>query len=159
MILQSRVKKSVLDASALKRRNGESLPPRVGGGFFRRWVRRDRDAHHADQAAPDSPPVLTGDPAPHLDENKTAVPGQYTATDPDGDLITWSLTGTDGASLRLVDSSAANRRTLQFTGAGTLCRRAWRAYGNGKTLYLFELNNADGLVSTFYREFQGLYSD
>ena len=32
-------------------------------------------------------------------------------------------------------------------------------YGNGKTLYLFELNNATGLVSSFNREFQGLYSD
>ena len=32
-------------------------------------------------------------------------------------------------------------------------------YNNGKTLYLFELENATGLVSTFHREFQGLYSD
>ena len=32
-------------------------------------------------------------------------------------------------------------------------------YANGPTLYLFELNNAAGLVSTFYREFQGLHSD
>ena len=32
-------------------------------------------------------------------------------------------------------------------------------YANGPTLYLFELNKAHGLVSAFYREFQGLYSD
>lgn len=32
-------------------------------------------------------------------------------------------------------------------------------YANGPTLYLFELNNVHGLVSAFYREFQGLYSD
>ena len=32
-------------------------------------------------------------------------------------------------------------------------------YNNGPTLYLFELDNADGLVSTFHREFQKLHSD
>ena len=32
-------------------------------------------------------------------------------------------------------------------------------YANGPTLYLFELNNADDLVSISHREFQGLYSD
>ena len=32
-------------------------------------------------------------------------------------------------------------------------------YGNVQTLYLFELTNATGLVSTFHREFQGLYSE
>ena len=32
-------------------------------------------------------------------------------------------------------------------------------YAKGQTLYLFELDNADVLVSTFHHEFQGLYSD
>ena len=32
-------------------------------------------------------------------------------------------------------------------------------YNNGKTLYLFELDNATDLVSTFYREFEKLHSD
>ena len=32
-------------------------------------------------------------------------------------------------------------------------------YNNGQTLYLFELDNADDLVSAFHREFRAMYSD
>ena len=64
-------------------------------------------------------PVIAGDPAPSVDENNTAVPGQYTATDADGDdTLAWqALAGDDALSFELVDGSAANKRTLQFKAA------------------------------------------
>ena len=75
-------------------------------------------AMSATTLAADRPPVLTGDPEPHIDENTTVVPGEYTATDPDGDAITWlTLTGADASAFELSGSITDPTRTLQFTSA------------------------------------------
>ena len=67
------------------------------------------------QAAPDSPPKFTEGPTdPSVDENTTRV-GEYAASDPDGDTITWSLEGTNAPAFELVGTDTT--RTLQFKAA------------------------------------------
>ena len=56
------------------------------------------------------PPTVTGDAAPSVDENTTAV-ATYSATDPEGVTVTWSLQG--GAGVFMITSAGA----LAFTTA------------------------------------------
>ena len=41
------------------------------------------------------PPVITGDDRPTFDENRTGRIGRYTATDPEGKSIAWSVSGSE----------------------------------------------------------------
>ena len=57
-------------------------------------------------AAPNRPPNITGGPTSvTYAENRTARVGTYTATDPEGDGITWTLEGTDSGRLSIDGSS------------------------------------------------------
>ena len=56
------------------------------------------------------PPTVTGDAAPSVDENTTAV-ATYSATDPEGVTVTWSLQG--GGGVFMITSAGA----LAFTTA------------------------------------------
>ena len=41
-------------------------------------------------------PVVTGDDAPSFQEDSTTAIATYTATDPERDTLTWSVSGSDG---------------------------------------------------------------
>ena len=58
------------------------------------------------------PPTLDGPTAVSIDENSTDSLGTYTASDPDDDPLTWSLTGTDASAFELQGSGTT--RTLHF---------------------------------------------
>ena len=49
------------------------------------------------------PPVVSGSASPDYEENGTAAVGSYLATDPQGDAITWSLTGEDRSAFNISD--------------------------------------------------------
>ena len=66
----------------------------------------------------DEPPVITAssDDPPQVAED-TAVVGSYTASDPDGDPVTWlaiTSTGTDKDAFELTGADTDAERTLQF---------------------------------------------
>ena len=61
-------------------------------------------------------PTLTGPEDPSGNENSTSSLGTYTASDPDGDTLTWSLSGSDASSFELKGSSNTSR-TLHFDSA------------------------------------------
>ena len=66
----------------------------------------------------DEPPVITAmsDDPPQVAED-TAVVGSYTASDPDGDPVTWlaiTSTGTDKDAFELTGTDTDAERTLQF---------------------------------------------
>ena len=52
--------------------------------------------------ATNNPPALTGDTAISHAENDTSPVAAYTATDPEGSQITWSLSGSDGADFSII---------------------------------------------------------
>ena len=68
-------------------------------------------------------PTLTGPTNPSGNENSTSSLGTYTANDPDGDALTWSLTGTDASAFELqepdaeAESATEETRTLHFRSA------------------------------------------
>ena len=60
------------------------------------------------------PPVITGGGASHdYAENGAGAVATYTATDPEGDTIAWSVEGTDSAAFRI----GSNRGRLNFNSA------------------------------------------
>ena len=59
-----------------------------------------------------NPPTFTGDASPDVAENTTTV-GTYTATDPEGDAITWSLNNTQ-------DFEITSGGVLSFQGRARL---------------------------------------
>ena len=59
-------------------------------------------------------PVVSGSASVSGDENKTDSLGKYTASDPDGDTLTWSVSGTDAGSFELQASDSALSRNLHF---------------------------------------------
>ena len=69
----------------------------------------------ATPVAPNRPPTLDGPGAVSLAENSLGAVGTYTATDPDDDNLTWSLTGTDVSAFELQGTGTS--RTLHFQRA------------------------------------------
>ena len=69
----------------------------------------------ATPVSPNRPPTLDGPRAVTVKENSADAVGTYTATDPDGDSLTWSLTGTDAGAFRLDDTGTS--RSLYFQSA------------------------------------------
>ena len=72
---------------------------------------------------PNQAPTLAGPEEPSGNEHSTASLGTYTARDPDGDALEWSLTGTDAAAFALqepeaeAESASEETRTLHFDSA------------------------------------------
>ena len=64
---------------------------------------------------PNRVPVLSGPDSPSFDENGTGAVGAYSALDPDGHSIAWSLTGDDASDFRL--SGSGPGRGLRFATA------------------------------------------
>ncbi len=48
-------------------------------------------------------PVVTGDTAPSVKENSSAIVASYTATDPERDTLTWSVSGSDSGNFWVSD--------------------------------------------------------
>ena len=59
-------------------------------------------------------PVVSGPGTPSFDENSEQPVATYTATDADGDAITWSLTGADAAAFSPPSDAAGNSFDLSF---------------------------------------------
>ena len=95
------------------------------------------DSTTATTAAPNRAPVVTGLPAPSVEEN-TPVVGPYTATDADGDTLRWSRAGADAAAFALVGTDST--RTLQFTTAPNYEQPA---DANGDSVYAVALIATD----------------
>ena len=51
----------------------------------------------------DEPPTVRGDASPDYAENGTGQVARYTASDPEGDNITWSVAGTDAGDFTITD--------------------------------------------------------
>ena len=66
---------------------------------------------------PNRAPSVSGSAAVNGDENKTDSLGKYTGSDPDGDTLTWSVSGTDAGSFDLKASDSASARNLHFRSA------------------------------------------
>ncbi len=66
----------------------------------------------ATPVAPNRPPALDGPRTVSFAENSSDAVGTYTATDPDGDKLTWSLSGDDARAFELQGSGPT--RTLHF---------------------------------------------
>ena len=64
---------------------------------------------------PNRAPTLTGPEDPSGNENSTSSLGTYTASDPDDDTLTWSLSGSDDSAFELKGSGTS--RTLHFDSA------------------------------------------
>ena len=64
---------------------------------------------------PNRRPVLSGPDSPSFDENGTGAVGAYSALDPDGHSIAWSLVGDDASDFRL--SGSGPGRGLRFATA------------------------------------------
>ncbi len=56
--------------------------------------------------------VITGDASPDYAENRTDQVARYTATDPEGGDITWSLTGTDAGDFEISASGVLSFREI-----------------------------------------------
>ncbi len=69
----------------------------------------------ATPVAPNRPPTLDGPTEVSMAENSPDAVATYTATDPDDDELTWSLTGTDASAFRLDDTGTS--RALYFRQA------------------------------------------
>ena len=65
---------------------------------------------------PNRTPSVSGPEDPSGNENSTSSLGTYTASDPDGDTLTWSLSGSNASSFELKGSSNTSR-TLHFDSA------------------------------------------
>ncbi len=59
-------------------------------------------------------PEVLGDRSPSFDENSEQPVATYTATDAEGDAITWSLTGADSAAFDLPADATGNSFDLTF---------------------------------------------
>ena len=60
----------------------------------------------------DDPPTITGGPSdPSFAENATGTVATYTATDPDGDSISWTVEGADGDSFDISSAGALTFKT------------------------------------------------
>ena len=64
---------------------------------------------------PNRTPSVSGPDDPSGNENSTSSLGTYTASDPDGDTLTWSLSGSNASSFELKGSGTS--RTLHFRSA------------------------------------------
>ena len=62
-------------------------------------------------------PVVSGPETPSFDENSEQPVATYTATDADGDAITWSLTGADAAAFSPPTEATGNSFDLSFRSA------------------------------------------
>ena len=74
----------------------------------------------SESATPQQPnraPVVSGSASVSGDENKTASLGKYTASDPDSDALSWSVSGTDASAFELQASDSASSRNLHFVSA------------------------------------------
>ena len=77
-------------------------------------------------------PVVSGPSTPSFDENSEQPVATYTATDADGDAITWSLTGADSAAFDLPTDATGNSFDLSF---GTAPNYEQPADANLDTVY------------------------
>ncbi len=77
-------------------------------------------------------PVVSGPETPSFDENSEQPVATYTATDADGDAITWSLTGADSAAFDLPTDATGNSFDLSF---GTAPNYEQPADANLDTVY------------------------
>ena len=71
----------------------------------------------ATPASPNRAPTISGPSSPSVKENVTSV-ASYTATDPDGDAITWTLEGTDKSKFNLSSSGALSFKSAPDYEAG-----------------------------------------
>ena len=62
-------------------------------------------------------PVVSGPETPSFDEDSEQPVATYTATDAEGDAITWSLTGADAAAFSPPSDAAGNSFDLSFRSA------------------------------------------
>ena len=90
----------------------------------------------------DEPPVLTGSPVPSevpYDENNTAQVARYTATDPEGRTVIWTVTGTDA------DDFTISNGVLNFSPAPNY---EARADADGDNNYEVTVVASDGDLTT-----------
>ena len=62
-------------------------------------------------------PEVMGEASPSFDEDSEETVATYTATDAEGDAITWSLTGADAAAFSPPSDAAGNSFSLSFESA------------------------------------------
>ena len=67
---------------------------------------------------PNRAPTISGPSSPSVKENTTSV-ASYSATDPDGDAVTWTLEGTDKSKFNLSGSGALSFKSAPDYEAGT----------------------------------------
>ncbi len=93
-----------------------------------------------------NPPVISGTSFRRYDENGTEAVGTYTATDPDGDTVTLSLTGTDAGRFTLDSDgdlkfrSAPDYENPVDSGTNNIYNVTVRATDNGSPVATSELN-------------------
>ncbi|MDE0352917.1 MAG: Ig-like domain-containing protein [bacterium] len=86
------------------------------------------------------PPVVTGDATKDYAENDTAGVATYTASDPESDTITWSVSGTDGGDFEISTGGALSFASSPDYEAA--------ADADGNNVYLVTVEASDGNGNT-----------